>query len=204
VAEEIIRAATIAISGNRDYPDRAGLFRGLDRLRGDRYLMGGARGADTDALDYLSTSQPGSQRVVVVPNRLQDQPAIARASITKNASQVIELKNAGNDRYQIRNRYLVDKSNRLAAFTDGRQTGGTFNTIKYASSRGVPVDIMPLVEMDEALVLSTTESEFNTWLDTAVKAQVRKLSIKSLVIKRMKMLARSQWQGVLSKLEMLK
>ena len=84
-----------AISGHRDYPDRAALFRGLDNLHSDRYLFGGARGFDTDALKYIGRTQPGSQRIVVVPNRLIDQPKYTIPITKKYSTEIIELKNTG-------------------------------------------------------------------------------------------------------------
>lgn len=204
MSEDFIQAGTIAISGHRDYPDRAGFLRGLDRLRADRYLLGGARGADTDALDYISRNQPGSQRVVVVPNKLSDQTAIAQMSIKQNATQVIELKNVGNNRYQIRNRYMVDNSDRLAAFTDGRKSGGTFNTIQYAESKGSAVSVIQLVEMDKAKILAMEKAQFETWLDTCSAAKVPQLCVKGMVLERMKKMARVEWPGVLVKLHRLR
>lgn len=200
---ETIRAATIAITGHRDYPDRAGLYRGLDRLRADNYLLGGARGADSDALEYLSSTQPGSHRTVVVPNRLQTQPLAAQASIRSSASEVIELGNVGSDRYMIRNRFMVDHADRLAAFYDGRGHGGTFNTIEYAKSRGVAVDIMPLVEMSEDAIQAMTFKEFNLWLDGCRVANIPRMSVKSITIRRMKLMPRGDWPGILSKLHAL-
>lgn len=125
----------IAITGHRDYPDRAALYRGLDQVQAKHYYFGGARGTDSDALEYISRTQPGSIRTVVVPNRVIDQPASARAIIKQHATEVIELRNTGPDRYMIRNRFMVDHSTRTHAFYDYRGRGGTFNTIEYARSQ---------------------------------------------------------------------
>jgi hypothetical protein len=201
---EIIRAVVIAITGHRDYPDRAGFLRGLDRLQADKYLFGGARGADTDALRYLAETQPGATRVVVVPNRLIDQPVVAQAAIKQYANEIIELGNAGPDRYMIRNRYMVDHSDQVAAFYDGRGSGGTYNTIQYAESKGVIVDIMPLVEMNEAAIQAMTWNDFNLWLDGCRIANIPRMCVKSVVIRRMKLAPRGDWSGVLTKLHQLR
>jgi len=129
------RDETVAITGHRDYPDRAMLYRGLDSMSARQYYFGGARGVDTDALEYISRTQPSSVRTVVVPNRLIDQPASARAIINKYSTEVIELRNTGPDRYMIRNRFMVDHSSRTVAFYDYRGRGGTYNTIEYARSQ---------------------------------------------------------------------
>ena len=200
---ESIRAAVIAITGHRDYPDRAGFYRGLDRLSADKYILGGARGADSDALKYLAETQPITGRSVVVPNRAQDQPVAAQAVTKQYATEVIELGNVGSDRYMIRNRFMVDHADRLAAFYDGRGHGGTFNTIEYAKSRGVAVDIMPLVEMNEEAIQAMTFKDFNLWLDGCKVANIPRMSVKSITIRRMKLMPRGDWPGILSKLHAL-
>jgi len=201
--EGSVRAGVIAITGHRYYPDRAGFYRGLDRLQADKYLLGGARGADTDALEYLGRTQAGSGRTVVVPNKLASQPISTQAVTKQYATELIELGNVGPDRYMIRNRYMVDHADRVAAFYDGRGHGGTFNTIEYAKSRGVAVDIMPLVEMSEEAIQAMTQKDFNLWLDGCNLAKIPRMAVKSVVIRRMKLMPRGDWPGVLSKLHRL-
>ncbi len=41
--------------------------------------------------------------------------------------------------FQVRNEWMVDRADRMAALWDG-SWGGTFNCVKYAEKRGVPVD----------------------------------------------------------------
>lgn len=184
--EEIIKADIIGITGNRDYPDRAGLFRGLDKLQARQYYFGGARGADSDALEYIAKTQPVSSRTVVVPNTLAAQPVSTQGTTSRYATEVIELKNTGTDRYQIRNRYIVDHSNRVAAFTDGRKSGGTYNTIQYAESKGVPVDIQPLISMDKNVILAKGNDDFLFWMEQAEKAKVPQMAIKGIVVEYVK------------------
>jgi len=186
VPDEKIKADIIGITGNRDYTDRAGLFRGLDRLQARQYIFGGARGADSDALEYIAKTQPVSTRVVVVPNRLGSQPVIAQQTTARYATEVIELKITGPDRYQIRNRYIVDHSNRVAAFTDGRKSGGTFNTIQYAESKGVPVDVQQMITFNRNSIMTMNNDEFIEWIGKAEKANVSRISIKGMVIEYVK------------------
>lgn len=194
----------IAISAHRDYTDRAGFLRGLDRLRANQYLYGGARGGDSDALQHLATTQPGARHTVVVPNRLQDQPAAAAAVTRRYATEVIELGNYGPDRYKIRNRYLVDHSRRLVAFSDGRTSGGTWNTIQYANTKGAQVSVVSLVGMNINTILAMDEAAFQTWLDNCEKAGIKLQSVKALAIARMKKSGRGTWQGTLGKIHRLK
>jgi hypothetical protein len=186
VPEDKIITNVIGITGNRDYPDRAGLFRGLDRLKANRYYLGGARGADTDALEYLGKTQPASTRTVVVPNTLAAQPVSTQGTTARYATEVIELNNTGPDRFQIRNRYIVDHSDRVAAFTDGRKSGGTYNTIRYAELKGVPVDIQPLVSMDKNVILAKGNDDFLIWMEQAEKAKIPRMAIKVWVVEYVK------------------
>lgn len=201
--DEKIKANIIGITGNRDYPDRAGLFRGLDRLQGNKYMLGGARGADTDALEYLGKTQPASTRTVVVPNTLAAQQVSTQGTTARYATEVIELKNTGSDRFQIRNRYIVDHSDRVVAFTDGRKSGGTFNTIQYAKSKGVPVDIQSLVSMDKNKILAYNDLDFQNWMADAKKAGVQRMQIKSIFSEYLKGQPRSKYGFWIKLLEAL-
>ncbi len=172
----------IAITGHRDYPDRAALYRGLDQVQARQYYFGGARGVDTDALEYISRTQAGSIRTVVVPNRLIDQPAVARAIIKEYATNIIELKNTGPDRYMIRNRFMVDHSTRVHAFYDFRGKGGTYNTIEYAKSIGRPVDIIPLISYDYDYYERMSIEEFGDFTKRMKENNVNLSSIKGLLL----------------------
>ena len=179
----------IAISGHRYYPDRGALIRGLDNMRAKEYVFGGARGVDSDALDYITKTQPGAIRTVVVPNRIIDQSPEARAIIEKNASQIIELRNKGSNRYQIRNQFMVDRSTRLRAFYDNRGSGGTFNTINYAKSIGKPYDIWSLKEYDINKVMEMPRQDFDKMISKMRIQKVNINSIKGMIIKYLTMTA---------------
>lgn len=171
----------IAITGHRNYPDPGSFYRGLNNLSADRYYLGGARGADTDALEYLGRTQPGSQRTVVVSNRLIDQPAATRPITQKYATDIIELRNNGANRFQVRNQYMVDRSTHLRAFYDGRGSGGTYNTIQYAKSTGKPYSIWHLDDYDNEHYLSMDETAFREWMKNAREHQTALSSIKSII-----------------------
>jgi len=177
-----IMSEIIAITGHREYPDPAALYRGLNQLKADHYMFGGARGIDSDALEYLARTQPSSIRTVVVPNRLIDQPGEAQVIIKRHATNVIELHNTGPDRYFIRNKYLVDNSTRVQAFYDFREHGGTYQTINYANNRGKPVDIWRLYTSDLNEFLELTETEFWEFLKTMRSSNVNISSVKGLAI----------------------
>ena len=196
--------SSIAFTGNRDYTDRASLYRGLDRVKADRYYFGGARGADTDALKYISRTQPNTERVIVVPNRFQDQP-ISTQSITKqNATKIIEMRNNGPDRYQLRNRFMVDNADRVVAFTDGRKSGGTYNTIQYAQSQGKSVEVIQWYEFNVSSIYAMDEIELRQWIETCGEAKIPMLTIKGMAIESMKKFPKSSWPKILDALHKLR
>ncbi len=173
---------SIAITGHREYTDRAALFRGLDQVHAKHYYFGGARGADSDALEYISRTQPGSIRTVVVPNRLIDQPASAREIIKQHATEVIELRNTGPDRYMIRNRFMVDNSSTTHAFYDYRGRGGTYNTIEYARSEGKLGVVNDINGYDFEEFLGQSQQEFHDILQQMKRYKVPLSAVKMLIL----------------------
>jgi len=180
--EKIFRANIIAITGHRDYPDRGNLYRGLDRLKANHYLFGGARGVDSDALEYLGKTQPGTRRTVVVPNRLSDQPLSSQRITKRWSTNVIELKHPGKNRFQLRNQYLVDKSNHTRAFFDFRKSGGTYNTIQYARQKGKSLDVWSLKKFNQDDILKKSPREFRSWVGNMKNLRVNLSAVKMLII----------------------
>ena len=45
---------------------------------------------------------------------------------------------------QKRNEYMVDNSEKVYAFWNGEEKGGTWNTIQYARSKGKEIEIIDL------------------------------------------------------------
>lgn len=176
----------VAITGHRDYPDRAALYRGLDNMHARQYYFGGARGVDSDALEYISRTQPHSIRTVVVPNRLINQPASARAQIKKYATNVIELRNSGPDRYMIRNRFMVDKAHRTNAFYDFRGKGGTYNTIEYARVKGKLGTVNSLREFKVDEFKGMSRQEFHGTLKQMKRYKVGLSGFKMIVLEIIK------------------
>ena len=176
-------ADIIAITGHRVYPDRSALYLGLDRYHARHYYFGGARGVDSDALEYISRTQPGSSRTVVVPDRVINQPSSSQAIIKRHATRVIELRNTGTDRYMIRNRYMVDHADRTHAFYDFRGRGGTFQTMNYTRSQGKDLTVTPLREFTFNEFEGMTEKQFGTWVKTMKNYKVNLSSIKMIMLR---------------------
>jgi len=173
---------TIAITGNREYADPAALYRGLDKYGARQYYFGGARGVDTDALRYISETQPQSIRTVVVPNRLTDQTGIAQEAIKRHATNIIELKNAGPDRYQLRNKFMVDKADKTVGFYDYRGRGGTYQTINYARSQGKLLEVNPLVSFNRDDIMSLHHDEQVDWIKKMREFKTDLKAIKGIVL----------------------
>ena len=173
---------SIAITGHRDYADPAAMYRGLDRIGARQYYFGGARGVDTDALQYISQTQPEAIRTVVVPNTLADQPVEARAAIRQHATNVIELKNAGPDRYQLRNQFMVNKADKTVGFYNYSGRGGTFQTINYARSQGKLFEVHPLIDFNQREIFSLSPSEQRKWIEQMHSLKTDLFSIKGILL----------------------
>ncbi len=154
----------------------------MDRLKARQYYFGGARGADNDALKYIARTQPGSIRTVVVPNRLIDQPAETRMVIKNNATEIIELKNTGADRYRIRNQFMVNKAQKTVGFYDFRGRGGTYQTINYAESKGKLLRVNPMVEFNQRDILNRSPGEQRIWSREMKRLKVHLPAIKNIIL----------------------
>lgn len=172
----------IAITGHRVYPDRAALYNGLDQMHAKQYYFGGARGVDSDALAHIARTQPGSVRTVVVPNRLIDQPVAAQNIIKQHATNVIELRNTGPDRYMIRNRYMVDHSTKTHAFYDYRGRGGTYNTIEYARLKMKLGEVHSLRDFDFGEFRNLSRTEFHDLMVQMRSYKVNLSAVKMMLL----------------------
>jgi hypothetical protein len=47
-----------------------------------------------------------------------------------------------------RNRYMVDHADQVLALWDGSEDGGTWSTVKYARSKGKPINIIDAVDLE--------------------------------------------------------
>lgn len=117
--------------------------------------FGGARGGDTvslkAAIEIRGLWDNIPELVVVVPDRIEDQPRIAREWILK-ADRVIELKNpiTPSDQYRsydIRNEYLVNVAQKgegfIVAFWNSKPSG-TANCVGFAKAMEVPVQVVAI------------------------------------------------------------
>ncbi|MGW0905071.1 hypothetical protein [Streptomyces sp. NPDC002853] len=147
---------TVAITGTRTTSHRgldeyASLFASyLGPFSDDaHFYIGGAKGIDSLALLWLA-GNTSAQITIVVPGRLDQQPAEARQAIARSQDRVkdiIELKavELRSPAYHERNRYMVDRSSMVAGFPHaGEPQSGTWQTLNYAAGLGLPRLIVPV------------------------------------------------------------
>jgi len=144
-------------TGHRTDADYHGLFRRYlapFATPDAEFFIGGASGIDTLALLWLHTHSE-SRLTVAVPCTVDQQPPEAQAAIDAvrragRLARLVELRQAETpsaEAYHARNRWMVDRSDFVAAFPlgdDGTGGSGTWQTVNYASDRGLPRLIVPV------------------------------------------------------------
>jgi predicted amidophosphoribosyltransferase len=138
----------------------------------DEMRFGGASGVDTAALAAICEAP--ILKTVIVPHRLRDQPPDVATVAKSCADRVIEL---GLPKSRVaplrRNDALLDGADRLIAFTDGRETGGTYYTIQEAHERGLDVVVVPVLGHDEPMVIDSGLAGFETGFSAPVYSYSR-------------------------------
>ena len=143
-------AMSIAVTGSRDLGSRSeadviGAFESflLPFARaGVRWILGGAAGIDTMALDWLTGLDHPGGRLVVVPVTVADQPREAQLAIEEAQGhgapvEVIELchpSGSGPAAWTARNQFMVDHCQLVIGFpaSDLPDQSGTWETLEYA------------------------------------------------------------------------
>jgi len=144
---------SIAITGSRDLGPRTqadiidafeSVLLPFARTRA-RWILGGAAGVDTMALDWLTRLENPGSGLVVVPTTVADQPREAQLSIQAARHrgvrvEVIELchpSGPGPASWTARNEFMVDHSELVIGFpaTDLPDQSGTWETLEYARRR---------------------------------------------------------------------
>ncbi|MGW7087477.1 hypothetical protein ACWGH2_28825 [Streptomyces sp. NPDC054871] len=146
---------TVAITGTRNtghhtLDEYAALFADyLGPFSDGHFYIGGAKGIDSLALLWLA-GNTSAQITIVVPGRLDQQPADARQAIARSHDRVkdiIELKavELRSPAYHERNRYMVDRASLVAGFPHPDEPeSGTWQTLNYAAHLGKPRLIVPV------------------------------------------------------------
>ena len=117
---------------------------------GTHFLIGGATGIDTHGLLWLA-GETDCRLTVVVPAKLDDQPADARLAIETmrfagRLTELVELGGMTNTAgYYARNRWMVDRSVGVVGFPRvDTPRSGTYYTLNYAASHNLPRLIVPV------------------------------------------------------------
>lgn len=142
-----------AITAHRDLAesDRDIIFDTMFELITDSELeaiyFGGASGGDTVALqaclDIIMMDRP--QLIVVLPTKLTNQHP-ETWWMSSRADKLIELGlEKKHSSYQIRDKYMVDNADKLIAFWDGIEKGGTYDTKIYGESLKKNVIHIPII-----------------------------------------------------------
>lgn len=111
----------------------------------DTIYIGGIMGADTEVLKGIIAESGEGKVNIVVPNLVENQPAVARKMIEKaslKGARVTEMKQSIKSLvegygYLNRNKYMLDRSDIVFAVWDGRKKGGTWYTINEARRRNI-------------------------------------------------------------------
>lgn len=116
------------------------------------FLIGGARGLDTDILLWLAKCSM-STITVVVPWTVEEQPYSSKLAINQlldlNRIQVNELRSSSPSpaAYHNRNKYMVDRSSLVIGFPihgNWESSRGTWSTLDYAKKQKRPRLIVPV------------------------------------------------------------
>jgi uncharacterized phage-like protein YoqJ len=62
-----------------------------------------------------------------------------RDFLTKCKVVVVSPGGYSNSKFFLRDKYIVDNCHKLLALYDGEEKGGTWQTVKYAKSKGIPI-----------------------------------------------------------------
>lgn len=125
------------------------------------FISGGAIGVDQDFAEAVLFEKKKNSFAelnkiileIAVPCKNQDikwkpKDRIRYLAILKNAD-IVNLLSKGYTPYCMfnRNKYMVDKADKILAFWDGEKVGGTWNTIQYANKIGKEVEIIFLSKL---------------------------------------------------------
>ena len=118
-----------------------------------RFISGGAFGADLDFAETVllyKEVNPNILLEIAVPcadqaGRWSNADKKRYNTILSRADEV----NVLSERYtpwcmHARNRYMVDKASAVLAVFNGKESGGTFETLKYAQKKGKITIILPV------------------------------------------------------------
>ena len=117
------------------------------------FISGGALGADSDfaeAVLLYKESNPNLILEIAIPCETQSKGWSQQNQARYNAIlQKADILHVLSPTYtpwcmHARNRYMVDKASAVLAVFNGKESGGTFETLKYAQKKGKITIILPV------------------------------------------------------------
>ena len=141
------------------------------------FLSGGAQGVDLDAAESvlsLRENHPTLVHTLVLPYENQGGRYALTDKKRHEGVQSSSLVVCVGQEYtpwcmQRRNEYMVDAADLVIAVVSGEKKGGTFNTVRYAKRKQVPVYLFDLAD---CLTLSAED-----WLQKAKNYESKQLEI---------------------------
>lgn len=139
-------------TGHRRLDEYADLFRkylGPFATRDAHFYVGGAKGIDSLSLIWLADNTSAAV-TIVVPGRVDQQPAEARQAIARTRDrikEVVELQapELKTPAYHTRNRWMVDRASMTIGFPHhSEESSGTWQTLNYTREQGKPHLIVPV------------------------------------------------------------
>ncbi len=155
---EVIYVKGVCITGHRNIPKekidyvREQLRREIRQAIEDGFtlfLCGMADGADLEfgaivAEEKKTYPQLFLEATVPYANRLKSKGSLFRQVLAQCNGIKVIAKGYSPDCYFARNRYLVQNSQRVIAVFDGRERGGTAQTIRMAAARELELRIIDI------------------------------------------------------------
>ena len=105
-----------------------------------RFISGMANGTDVIFAEIVTGLKKENRKIIleaaILYRKRMDSPDMLFQQVIGQCDTITVLSEAYSPKcFGIRNRYIVDNSQRVIAVFNGRTTGGTFMTINYARSR---------------------------------------------------------------------
>ncbi len=146
---------TCCVTGHRDIPENS-LESVLDRLRVEiisaiddgytHFISGFARGIDlifASIVAELKAEYDISLEAAIPYDGRMNTPDTEFHALIAHCDRITILSDHYSKKcFAVRNRYMIDRSQRVIAVYDGRRKGGTAATLKYASTHNCEVKLV--------------------------------------------------------------
>ena len=113
------------------------------------FVYGGAEGADLLFASIIAEMKAENysltlEAAIPYARRLRSKDILFQKMLSASDKVTILCENYGRECFFIRNRYMVDISDAVIGVYDGRKTGGTYYTLRYARESGKTIWLIQL------------------------------------------------------------